>query len=149
MILKGPSWEDAVWFLPHDEILNCSVKVESGFLMVHTFKVSPNIFTQVLTVLGIRRRTPVRRHNGDEEDDYTEEDGVPLHFVYAFLSGKQTQQYAAVLYAVRNAVNQYRANECTPERIMCDFKNAIIDASAEVFPEIPVTRCFIHQAQSV
>lgn len=109
----------------------------STWFLDGTFKVSPTIFTQVFTILGVRKRSAT---NGEE---------VPLPFVYAFLTGKTTDQYAAVLRAVRDAVEEFRINECTPERIMTDFELGIINACRDIFPDAPVNCCMFHLGQAV
>lgn len=102
-----------------------------------TFDVTPTIFTQLFTIIGIRQR------------NHTHGEDTPLPFVYAFLEGKQENQYAAVLRAVRQAVARYRVNACTPLKIMSDFELGILNACRDVFPGIPVTCCFFHLAQAV
>ena len=77
------------------------------------------------------------------------EDGVPLPFVYAFLSGKETQQYYTILQAVKHTVEQYWMNACNPELIMTDFEKTIINACAVVLPNIAVTGCFFYLLQSI
>ena len=101
-----------------------------------TFKVSPTIFTQLFTVLGLRKRNRIRRDSDPGIE--VEEEGVPVPLLYAFLSGKQTNQYSTVLQAVKDAVDQYRIAECVPTRIMCDFEKAIINACEVVFPDIQI-----------
>lgn len=102
-----------------------------------TFKVTPDLFTQVFTVLGLRRRNVVAG------------EGVPLPFAYALLSSKRTNQYTAALRAVKNAVDAYRINECNPTRIISDFELAIINAAQAVFPDVPVQCCLFHLGQSL
>ena len=102
-----------------------------------TFKVSPTIFTQLFTVIGLRRR------------NHAEGEDTPLPYVYAFLEGKTEAEYAEVLRAVKDAVARYRVHQCVPLKIMSDFEKAIINACQKVFPGIPVACCYFHLGQSV
>ncbi|KAJ8682127.1 hypothetical protein QAD02_017919 [Eretmocerus hayati] len=56
-----------------------------------TFKVSPSIFTQLFTVLGI-----VKRH----------QNFAALPLVYALLSSKETRQYSTALQAIKSAAEE-------------------------------------------
>lgn len=102
-----------------------------------TFEVSPNIFTQVFTILGLRRRNV---ENGE---------GVAVPLVYALLPGKSQRLYATVLREVRGAVEQYRINACFPLRIITDFELSIIRACEEVYPGVSVSCCYFHLGQSL
>ena len=75
-----------------------------------TFKVSPSIFTQVFTIMGL-----VERRNQLGET-------VALPLVYALLPGKRTELYEEVLRAVRGAVERYRIHACVPLKIVSDFE---------------------------
>ena len=102
-----------------------------------TFDVSPNIFAQLFTVLGlVQRRNPVG-------------ESVALPLVYALLPGKTQDMYKEVMAAVRDAVERYRVNACTPLKIISDFELGIIRACEEVYPGVPVTGCFFHLSQSI
>ena len=117
---------------------NLELLCESGTWFIDgTFKASPIIFTQLFTIMGVRQRNTF---NGEE---------VPLPFVYALLSGKTEDEYTAVLRAVRDAVQQYRIRQCTPETIMSDFELAIINSCKAVFPDAPLRCCFFHLGQAV
>lgn len=97
---------------------------------------SPSIFTQVFTIIGVCEQRGV--HNIT----------AAIPFVYALLSSKETVQYAAVLKAVQSSFDEYRIVG-VPARIMTDFEKAIINACEEVFPNSPVSCCFFHLGQSV
>ena len=101
------------------------------------FKVSPSLFTQLFTIIGVRQRnTPC----GED---------TPLPLVYALLEGKHESEYVRVLEAVRDAVALYRINACIPARIMADFELAILNACEKVYPAAKATGCFFHLGQSV
>jgi hypothetical protein len=102
-----------------------------------TFKTSPNIFAQLFTIIGLRQRA------GHPEETVA----VPL--VYAFLTGKKTEQYEEVLRVVRDAVNRFNINACVPTKLMTDFELAIINASKAVFPHVPISCCFFHLGQII
>ena len=72
---------------------------------------------------------------------------VPL--VYAFLSSKESIQYAAVLRAILKSCKEYKISHCRPEKIMTDFEKAIINACEQIFPGVQITCCFFHLGQSV
>lgn len=101
-----------------------------------TFKTSPAIFCQIFTILGLRKR------------NVEEGEGVPLPYVYALLTHKTQAQYRVVLETVKTAVENYRVQQCVPTKIMCDFELAILNACAEVYPNVPTSGCFFHLGQS-
>lgn len=104
-----------------------------------TFKVCPSLFTQVFTIIGTRKRiTPCG--TGEE---------TPVPLVYALLEGKHEEEYSRVLEVVRDAVQRYRINPCTPMKIMSDFEKAILNACAAIYPAIPRSGCFFHLGQAV
>lgn len=92
-----------------------------------TFKVSPTIFTQLFTILGIRK------HNTAAGEP------VPLPLMYTLLSGKTTNLYTSVLRAVQRAVSDFHVNACVPQQLIADFELSIINACAEGYPAIPVS----------
>lgn len=102
-----------------------------------TFKVTPTLFTQLFTILGVRKRET----QGGE--------GVPLPCIYALMTSKRQDEYSKVLRAVKEAVDEYRIANCNPIRLMCDFELSIINAAKEVFPGIPVNCCLFHLGQSL
>ncbi|KAL7299220.1 hypothetical protein TKK_0007815 [Trichogramma kaykai] len=102
-----------------------------------TFKVSPNIFTQVFTVLGV-----VRRETRDADDEVTRTE------VYALLSSKEESQYIAVLSAILESATNFNI-QCKPEVIMTDFEMAIINSCEEIFPDARIACCFFHLGQSL
>lgn len=102
-----------------------------------TFKMSPTLFTQIFTIIGIRTR-----RIADGED-------TPLPFVYALLEGKHEAEYAEVLQVVKDAVARYRINACVPLKMMTDFEKAIHNACATVYPGVQVRGCFFHLGQAV
>lgn len=102
-----------------------------------TFSTAPNIFVQVLTIIGLRSRA------GHPEEV------VAMPLVYAFLSGKKMELYKEVLEVVRDTVNRFNINPCVPTKIMSDFELAIINACKEVFPNIPVSGCYFHLGQII
>jgi len=57
--------------------------------------------------------------------------------------------YKEVMAAVRDAVERYWINACTPLKIISDFELGIIHACEEVYPGVPVTGCFFHLTQSI
>jgi len=93
---------------------------------------SPSIFAQIFTIIGLRKRAGMH-------DEFV---AIPL--VYALLSGKKTRAYAQVLKAVKTAVQQYNSDSCAPTKILSDFGLAIINACKEVFPDLLVSGCFFH-----
>lgn len=101
-------------------------------------QVSPNIFTQLFTILGGVPRIP-----GDATSEK-----VPLPLVYALLSSKEEEQYTAVLDAVLSAADDYRIEELRPENVMSDFELAIINAITAAFPDVNVQLCYFHLKQS-
>ena len=103
-----------------------------------TFSVSPTIFTQLFTVVGLQKRAG---HDSSE--------GVPLPLVYALLSRKTQDQYEAVLAAVKQAVEEYRLHNCAPRNIMTDFEKGIINACQKIYPQVAVSCCSFHLGQSV
>ncbi|XP_043473262.1 uncharacterized protein LOC122505604 [Leptopilina heterotoma] len=114
----------------------------STWFLDGTFKVSPNIFTQVFTILGM-----VKENVGDIEDEEYNTD-VALPLVYALLSSKESAQYSAVLTAVKTAAQEYHIDG-SPAKIMTDFEQGILNSCAEVFPDTTVLCCFFHLGQSV
>jgi len=74
---------------------------------------------------------------------------VALPLVYALLSGKKTELYREVLQVVKDAVDRFRVDACTPVKIMTDFELAIINACKEVFPAVPVSACYFHLGQII
>ncbi|KAF0707174.1 MULE domain-containing protein [Aphis craccivora] len=76
------------------------------------FKVYPNIFKQVFTILGTCKQH-VDVH-----------DTVAVPFVYALLSSKETVQYATVLRAVQSSFNEHIIF-CEPLKIMPDFEKSM------------------------
>ena len=117
---------------------NIEILCESSLWFLDgTFDVSPNIFVQVFTILGLRRR------------NVEEGEGVAVPLVYALLPGKAKEVYATVLRAVRTAVEDYHINICVPQRIVTDFELSIIRACEEVYPGVPVSCCFFHLGQSL
>ena len=104
-----------------------------------TFKVCPNIFTQLFAILG----TVTQPHKREDSKVL----GLP--FVYALLSSKRTGQYEAVMRAVQSAARNYGIQHCVPTRILSDFETAIITACHNIFPECPVAGCFFHLGQNV
>jgi len=53
------------------------------------------------------------------------------------------------LKALKDAVEEYRIDECTPQRIMTDFELAIINSVKAVFPGVPISCCYFHLGQSL
>ena len=101
-----------------------------------TFKTSSNLFVQIFTIMGLRRRN----------------DGEPvaLPFVYAYLTRKTEAQYTEVLQAVRDIVVEYNiGGPCLPVRIMSDFEKGILNAAETVFPQANISCCFFHLCQSI
>ena len=96
---------------------------------------SPEIFTQLFTILG----TVPRAGHADV---------VALPFVYALLSSKESVQYATVFRAVNNAARAHGVIR-EPEMIMSEFEMAIIKASKEEFPHVAISLCFFHLKQSM
>ena len=78
-----------------------------------TFKTAPDIFAQIFTIIGLRKRT------GKPEEV------VAIPLVYALLSSKETDQYQRVLEVVKEAVQRYRIQPCAPSKIMTDFELGI------------------------
>jgi len=93
----------------------------------------------VFTILGTRER---RKNAGDQEV-------VPLPFVYALLSSKQTEQYTTVLQAVQAAAEENAIQNFGPHKIMSDFEKGILNACNAVFPDAATTSCFFHLKQSL
>ena len=91
---------------------------------------SPEIFTQLFTILG----TVPRAGHADV---------VALPFVYTLLSSKESVQYATVFRAVNNAARAHGVIR-EPEMIMSEFEMAIIKASKEEFPHVAISLCFFH-----
>ncbi|KAJ8681367.1 hypothetical protein QAD02_017154 [Eretmocerus hayati] len=104
---------------------------------------SPRIFVQIFTILGMCTRA--RGNNANVAENSV----AATPFVYAFLFGKETAQYATVLQSVVTAAQEYQIANCEPQQIMADFEKAGINASAEVFPNAHVSCCFFHLRQSV
>ncbi len=104
-----------------------------------TFRVCPSIFTQLFTVIGVWKRTTP---NGLGEE-------TPVPLVYALLEGKHEEEYVRALQVVRDAVNRFRIQPCTPLKIMSDFEKAILNACNEIFPAVPTTGCFFHLGQAI
>lgn len=102
-------------------------------------QVSPTIFTQVFTILGLLKRNDAQEN----------EDNLALSLVYALLLSKESVQYATVLRAVIEKADEYGIVDCRPVRFMSDFELAITNACEEVFPTVPVSCCFFHLAQSM
>ncbi len=100
-----------------------------------TFRIAPNIFAQIFTIIGLRK------HTGHSEEVVA----VPL--LYAFLSGKKTELYKEVLQVVKDAVKRFHTAPCVPTKIMSDFKFAIINVCTEVFPGVPLSCCCFHLGQ--
>ena len=101
-----------------------------------TFKSSPAIFCQIFTILGLRKR------------NIEQGEGVPVPYVYALLSHKTQAQYRVVLEVVKAAVEDFRVQQCVPTKIMSDFELGILNACAEVYPNVPTAACFFHLGQS-
>lgn len=93
----------------------------------------------MFTILGTRER---RKNAGDQEV-------VPLPFVYALLSSKQTEQYTTVLQAVQAAAEENAIQNFGPHKIMSDFEKGILNACNAVFPDAATTSCFFHLKQSL
>ncbi|CAD7001368.1 unnamed protein product [Ceratitis capitata] len=94
---KQESWflvPEEIWILRHDG----------------TFKVSPNIFTQVFTVLGLIKKNVLNI------DDDTPKNEVALPLVFALFSSKETAQYSAVLTAVEMAGQEFNIDNCRPTK---------------------------------
>lgn len=106
-----------------------------------TFKVCPEIFTQIFTVMGL-----VKRAGQDPEDA---DEAVALPLVFALLSSKEQIMYGAVLRAVASAAHDFRIDGCSPQKIMTDFEKAIINASITVFPGVQVSCCMFHLGQTL
>lgn len=104
-----------------------------------TFSVSPSLFTQLFTVIGVRRRAAP---SGEGED-------TPVPLIYALLEGKHEAEYERVMRTVRDAVDLYRIGACTPTTIMVDFETAILNACRTLFPQVRTTGCFFHLGQAV
>lgn len=109
-----------------------------------TFKVSPVIFTQVFTILGL-----VERNAAARDDQQQEVNQLPVPLVYALLSSKESVQYKTVLRAVANKAREYHIANCQPQKIITDFEMSIITACTTVFPNVPVSCCFFHLCQSI
>lgn len=43
---------------------------------------------------------------------------MPLPFLYALMTSKKCDQYSKVLRAIKDAVDEYRFSEYTPERMI-------------------------------
>lgn len=106
-----------------------------------TFKTSPSLFTQIFTILGLRRRRRNIVHGYGE--------GLAVPLVYALLTRKTTEQYAAVLRVVQRALDEYNLTQCDPKRFTCDFEKSILNACADVFPAVDMSCCFFHLSQSL
>ncbi|KAJ8682155.1 hypothetical protein QAD02_017947 [Eretmocerus hayati] len=108
------------------------------------FSVSPAIFTQVFTVLGL-----VKKARGNQRNASLETSGVALPFVYALLSSKATEQYEKVFGAIQVAADQHNIQNCAPTRILSDSEMAIINASKSMLPGVPIKCCFFHFSQAL
>jgi len=102
-----------------------------------TFKMAPNIFTQIFTILSLRQRA-------GRPDEMTS-----FPFIYTLLTSKKKEEYVEVLRAVRDATAQFNITHCNPDRIMSDFELSIIQACPVVYPQVPIAACFFHLGQSV
>lgn len=98
------------------------------------FQVSPVLFTQLFTVLGIVKQNKIF---------------AALPLVYALLTSKETTQYAAVLRAITSTAERYHIVECKPRRLMTDFERGIITAGFAVFNDAVISCCFFHLGQSL
>ena len=94
----------------------------------------PNNLYSSFYHFGTRER---RRNVRDQE-------AVPLPFVYALLSSKETEQYTAVLRAVQTAADENGIQNFGPEKIMSDFEKGILNACDAVYSGVQTTSCFFH-----
>ena len=100
------------------------MRVESSIWLVDgMYKVTPSIFTQVFTVLGVWKRNAVNDEN-----------------VTRFL---EWQHDATVCRGPTSSP------KCTPANIMSDFELDIINARRDIFPNAPVKSCVFHVGQAV
>ena len=107
------------------------------WFMDGTFKTAPTLFTQIFTILGLRRRNVV------------DGEGLAVPLVYALLTRKSTEQYTTVLRVVQEAVDEFNVTPCNPARFMTDFEKAILNACTNVYPVVTISCCFFHLGQSV
>lgn len=107
------------------------------WFMDGTFKTAPTLFTQVFTILGLRRRNVV------------DGEGLAVPLVYALLTRKTTEQYTTVLRVVQEAVDEFNVAPCNPARFMTDFEKSILNACTAVYPTVTISCCFFHLGQSV
>lgn len=101
---------------------------------------APSIFTQIFSILGLVRQ---RRPNSLEEEF------VALPLVYALLSGKRTEQYYDVMYAIDQAAEEYGIQNFSPLRILGDFELGIVNACEQQFPQVTYSGCFFHFTQNI
>lgn len=104
-------------------------------------QLSPTIFTQVFTVMGLDPKNPRIPTAAPEY--------VTFPFVFSLLSSKETVQYSNVLQAIDAAATEYGIGNCKPQKIMGDFEKAVINACADTYPETAYSGCFYHFCQSL
>ena len=104
-----------------------------------TFKVSPNIFFQLFSILG----TMTQNTNRTKKQTV----GVPL--IHALLENKQMCSYKKVLEVAISAAQSIDIDTVIPDTIMTDFEMSIIQAVNEVLGHEKVQACFFHLCQNV
>ena len=72
-----------------------------------------------------------------------------LPLIYALLSSKETSQYESVLRSVQNAAQNFRIQNCRPQKIMTDFELSIINGCSIVYLDVPLSARFFHLGYSV
>ena len=90
-----------------------------------TFKVAPNLFTQLVTVHGIT------------------DDRYRLPLAYGLLPGKRQEHYQQML----NELGSYGSFQ--PDTVLADFELGLRNAIEEVWPSATVRGCYFHFKQAL
>ncbi len=109
----------------------------SIWVLDRTFKVSPTIFSQLFTIIGLRNSTQAERKD------------TPLPFRTCSCPVRNRSSTRHFCKLVKNAVAHYQLPHCVTQKIMTDFEKGIINTTQELFPKIQVACCFFHLGQSV
>ena len=111
----------------------CSLQVlgiGSAWLFDGTFKVVPQIFTQLYTI-------------------HSYVDGAWTPGVYALLSSKQKEAYIELLSEVVRLICSETNMQPNPTFLLSDFELGFMKAAAEVFPSAEVRGCLFHFGQMI
>ena len=134
---SGPSQKRFLIFSTKN-LLNI-LRQSHTWLIDGTFKISPNIFSQVVSIHGVGFNSDRNAFPG----------------LFGLLADKNTATYVQFLRSVKSILEKGEKEDvltckshARPTAFVCDFEKALHNAIEEVYDEATITGCYFHFAQS-